>query len=182
MELKHIFESLLFIRGEPFSVAELAKITKESKEVISAALEELSREYAERGIVLLEKNGEFQFGTNPENREWVEKFVKSEFTEDLTRASVETLAIIAYKGPLMRAEIDYIRGVNSSFMVRNLLMRGLVSRKENPKDARSYLYEISFDFLKHFGMTRVEELPQYAELRQKEITVPETQSDLEEPA
>mgnify|MGYP001615917633 CR=1 FL=1 len=136
---------------------------------METALDLLRADYKGRGIALLDKNGEWQLGTNPENREWVEKFVKSEFSEELTKAALEALAIIAYKGPLTRAEVEYIRGVSSSFMLRSLLMLGLLTRKENPKDARSYLYEISFDFLKHFGLTRPEDLPQFAELRQKEI-------------
>lgn len=182
MELKHIIESILFVNGEPMSIERICKLIKEKKGAVESALQELRGDYAERGIVLLEKNGEWQLGTNPENKEWIDKFVKSEFTEDLTRAALETLAIIAYKGPLTRAEVEYIRGVNSSFTLRNLLMRGLVSRRENPKDARSYLYEVSFDFLKHFGLTRPEELPQFEELRQKEIEMPEVQAEPQESA
>jgi len=172
MELKHIIESLLFVSGEPISFGRLSKLAGAKKDAVEGALRELREDYKSRGIVILEKNGELQFGTNPENKEWVENFVKSEFADDLTRAGLETLSIIAYKGPLTRAGIEYIRGVNSQFTVRNLLMRGLVSRKENPKDARSYLYELSFDFLKYFGITRPEELPQFEELRKKEIDMP----------
>ena len=173
MKLKHILESILFIQGEPISIERLSKLVKEKRAAVEEALNELRADLGERGIVLLGKDGEFELGTNPGNKEWVEKFIKSEFTEDLTRASLETLSIIAYKGPLTRAEVEYIRGVNSSFILRNLLMRGLVGRKENPKDARSFIYEISFDFLKYFGLTRPEELPQFEELSKKEIIMPE---------
>ncbi|MBI2640113.1 MAG: SMC-Scp complex subunit ScpB [Candidatus Sungbacteria bacterium] len=172
MALKHIIESLLFVNGEPISIGRLSKLAGIKKDAVEEALGELKNDYRDRGIVLIEKDGEVQFGTSPENKEWVEKLVKSEFTEDLTRAALETLAIIAYKGPLTRAEVEYIRGVNSSFTVRNLLMRGLVTRKENPKDARSYIYEISFDFLKHFGLKGPEELPEFEELRKKEMEMP----------
>lgn len=172
MELKHIVESILFINSEPISIGQLSKLAGVKKDAIEGALEELRGDYRDRGIVLIEKNDEVQFGTNPENKDWIEKFVKSEFTEDLTRAALETLAIIAYKGPVTRAEVEYIRGVNSSFTIRNLLMRGLVARRENPKDTRSYLYEISFDFLKHFGLKGPEELPEFEELRKKEIEMP----------
>lgn len=161
------------MNGEPISIERISKFTKAGKKAVEEALEELRKDYAGRGIVILEKGGSIQFGTNPENKETVEKFVKSEFTDDLTKAGLETLAIIAYKGPMTRAEVEYIRGVNSSFTVRNLLMRGLVSRRENPKDARSYLYEIGFDFLKHFGITKPDELPKYEELSAKEIDIVE---------
>ncbi|MDO8560658.1 MAG: SMC-Scp complex subunit ScpB [bacterium] len=180
MDTKQSLESILFLQGEPISVERLSKLTGKKKEQILKSLEELCEEYKERGIVVMEKNGEWQFGTNPACRELAEKFVKSEFTGELTKAALETIAIVAYKGPLTRAEIEYIRGVNSSFIVRNLLMRGLVSRKENPKDARSFIYEVSFDFLKYFGLTRMEDLPQYAELSKKEIAIPEAE-DIEVP-
>ena len=95
--------------------------------------------------------------------------MKSEFNEELSRAAVETAAIIAYQGPLTRVDIEYVRGVNSSFILRSLMMRGLIERVENPKDARSYLYRISFDFLKHLGVVRIEELPQYEELHKEKM-------------
>lgn len=175
MDIKQALESILFLQGEPISAERLSKLLGEKKEQVAGALEELREDWKERGIVLLEKNNEWQFGTNPASHALVEKFVKSEFTGELTRAALETLAIIAYKGPLTRAEVEYIRGVNSSFIMRNLLMRGLLSRKENPKDARSFIYEISFDFLKYLGLTRLEELPQYQELSRKEIAMPEAE-------
>lgn len=175
MDIKQALESILFLQGEPISVEWLSKLLGGKKEQVARALEELREDYKERGIVLLEKGGYWQLGTNPASHDAVEKFVKSEFTGELTKAALETLAIVAYKGPLTRAEVEYIRGVNSSFIMRNLLMRGLLARKENPKDARSFIYEISFDFLKYFGLTRLEELPQYQELSRKEIAMPEAE-------
>ena len=175
MEMKQALESILFLQGEPISVERLSKLLGEKKEQVAKALEELRDDYKKRGMVLLDKNGEWQFGTNPNSRALVEKFIKSEFSGELTKAALETLSIVAYKGPLTRAEVEYIRGVNSSFIMRNLLMRGLLTRKENPKDARSFIYEISFDFLKYFGLTHPDELPQYQELSRKEITMPEAE-------
>lgn len=175
MNIKQALESILFLQGEPISVERLSKLLGEKKERVTRALEEIRSDSQERGIVLLEKKGEWQFGTNPAAHEILEKFVKSEFTGELSRAALETLAIVAYKGPLTRAEVEYIRGVNSSFIMRNLLMRGLITRKENPKDARSFIYEPSFDFLKYFGLTRPEELPHYQELSAKEIAMPEAE-------
>ena len=77
------------------------------------------------------------------------------------------LAIVAYRGPISRAEIDYIRGVNCGFLLRNLSLRGLVDRKENPLDNRSFIYEASLDFLKSLGVGRLEELPDYAILKKR---------------
>ena len=165
MELKHKIESVLFITGEPVSIKKLLVILNEKRENLEGALEELTKDYASRGIILIRKEDEWQFGTNPENARLVEDLAKSAFTEDLSRAALETLSIVAYKGPLTRLEIEFIRGANSSFTIRNLLMRGLVERIENPKDARSYLYKISFDFLKHLGLSAVHELPEYEIMR-----------------
>ncbi|OHA00107.1 MAG: SMC-Scp complex subunit ScpB [Candidatus Sungbacteria bacterium RIFCSPLOWO2_12_FULL_41_11] len=167
MYLKSKIESILFVTGGPVSLAKLAKVLEEPEEKIADALSGLSADYENRGLNILRKEDEFQFGTNPANAELIEKLVKSEFTEDLTKAALETLTIIAYKGPLTRSEIEFIRGVNTSFTVRNLLLRGLIERIENPKDARSYIYKISFDFLKYLGVTSVDELPGYRELQHK---------------
>lgn len=165
MQLKHKIESILFVTGEPVSEKKLVKILEATQEEARQALEELRGDYNNRGIVILQKEDEWQFGTSPEHAGLIEQLVKSEFTEELSRAALETLTIVAYKGPLTRHDLDFIRGVNSSFMLRNLLLRGLVERVENPKDARSYLYKISFDFLKHLGIGKVEDLPDYAENR-----------------
>lgn len=165
MELKYKIESILFVTGEPVSEKKLIKVLEKTREEVRSALEELRNDYNNRGIVILQKEDEWQFGSAPDCKELIEHLVKSDFIEELSRSALETLTIVAYKGPLTRAELDFIRGVNSSFMLRSLLLRGLVERVENPKDARSFLYKISFDFLKHLGVARVEELPKYEENR-----------------
>mgnify|MGYP001575748032 CR=1 FL=1 len=174
MNLKSVVESILFIYGEPIALEKLVKIAKSEKEEVTKALDELKKEYKTRGLTILEKDELYQFGSNPDNTKYIEELVKNEFNEELSRAAIETMAIIAYKGPLTRLEIEYVRGVNSSFIIRNLLMRGLVERIENPKDARSYLYKISFDFLKHLGITHIEDLPQYQEFKNSKIGISET--------
>lgn len=172
MNLKSSLESILFLHGEPMAVSRLSKVLGAKKDEITEALEELREEYRERGIVLIQNGDEWQFATNPMNKEAVEKFVTSDLSDDLTRAALETVAIVAYKGPVTRAGIEYIRGVNSSVTVRNLLVRGLIEREENPSDRRSYLYRVSTDFLKHLGLARLDELPQYREFREKKIEIP----------
>lgn len=171
-KLKSIIETILFVHGEPMNVEKIAKITKEKKEDVHEALKSLEKDYAGRGLSLLKKGDEYELASNPAHTDIVSEMAKSEFSEELSRAAVETLAIIAYKGPLTRVDIEFVRGVNSSFTVRNLLMRGLVERIENPKDARSYIYRISFDFLKHFGLTSIEELPQFKEFKEAKIELP----------
>ena len=116
------------------------------------------------GLRIISKGDRIQMVSSPKNSKYIEKLIKQDLQKELTPASLETLAIVAYKEPITRAEIDEIRGVNSSFMLRNLLIRGLIERRENPKDARSYVYEISFNFLKKLGLKSKKELPEYKKL------------------
>lgn len=167
MNTKSALEALFFAHGEPLSLKKISSILGEKERGINSLLEELKNDYRDRGLTLMEKNGEWQLGTNPEYAQYVEKLVKSEFSEELSRAGLETVAIVSYKGPITRAEIEFIRGVNSSFTLRNLLLRGLVERVENPKDARSYLYRVSFDFLKYLGLESVEGLPKFSEFKKE---------------
>lgn len=182
MNLKTTIEAILFIQGEPLAVSRLAKITGAKPAEVTSSLQELMAEYRERGIVLIQNGDEWQFATNPAQKAITEKLVTSELADELSRASLEVLSIVAYKGPLSRAAIEYVRGVNSSFTLRNLLVRGLVERGENPADRRSYLYRISADFLKHMGLTKIEDLPRYAEFRAKEIEVPSASNEPAAPA
>ncbi len=171
MNLESLIESLLFVHGEPMSAEKLAKIVGAKKEEIIHAIKELKASYEGRGLVILEKDGMYQLGTHPELAPIVEKLVKSDFSEELSKAALETIAIIAYKGPLARADIEYVRGVNSSFTLRNLMLRGLIERVENPKDNRAYLYKVSFEFLQYLGISKVEELPGFDEFRSKAIEI-----------
>jgi len=140
---------------------------------VRAALKELENIHEERkGLRVLMKNDEAELVTHPENAAKVGEYLKSGMEEDLTDATSEALAIVAYKGPLTRASIDDIRGVNSQYALRALLIRGLVERIPHPQDARTYLYRISFDFLKVLGVKTVEELPDYEELSKAQLAAP----------
>lgn len=172
MNLKSIVETILFAYGDPLSAEKLARAAKVKKEEVIATLHSLGEEYKERGFSLVEKDGEWQLGSNPNNAVYAEDLLKSEFSEELSRAALETLAVVAYKGPLTRADLEFVRGVNSSFTLRNLLMRGLIERIENPKDARSYLYRVSFKFLQHLGLGSSEELPGLKEFKDQKIELP----------
>lgn len=156
-------ETILFAYGEPIADAHIAKILNAEKADIKQALNELEKTYGENRLVILKKDGMYQLATNPKYAECVETLLKSDMHEELTRAAVETLAVVAYQGPLTRSVVEYIRGVNSSFTLRNLLLRGLIERTENPKDARAPVYRISFDCLKYLGVKKTEELPRYKE-------------------
>ena len=162
--LSAIVESMLFVHGEPLTIKRLAALAKASEEEVRAALAELAGHLEGRGVVLLEKDGAWQLGSHPACAPYAEALAREQFGEELSRPALETLAVIAYKGPLSRPDIEYIRGVNSSFTLRALLMRGLAERRDNPKDSRGFLYDISIEFLKHLGLGRREDLPRYGEL------------------
>ncbi len=166
MKLKSVIESILFSVGEPISIEKLAKTLRKEMPEISQALQELKSYYQNHhtGLRIISKHNKIQLVSAPENSQYIEKLVKSDLQQELTPASLETLAIIAYKGPTTRAEIEEIRGVNSSFILRNLLIRGLIEKKGNPDDYRSYIYDISFNFLKKLGLKSRQELPQYKSL------------------
>lgn len=160
-------EALLFIYGEPMDIKNLGKILdlKESevKEGLMALEEELKR--SERGLSLLQDKNRVQLVTKPEFSKILEEITKQEFTEELTPAALETLSIITYAGPIPRADIEFIRGVNSSFTLRALLLRGLVERQIDPKRSNAYVYSASFDLLRHLGLSQNSDLPEYSKYK-----------------
>src|SRR3989344_7743194 len=128
LALDALIEALLFWRAEPVAIAELAKNLAVSEEQTRTALIFLRGRLAERGVVLLEKDGAVMLGTHPAAAELIERLAKEELNKDLGKASLETLTIVLYKNPITRAEIDYLRGVNSTFILRHLEIRGLVEK------------------------------------------------------
>lgn len=156
-------EALLFIYGEPIDVQKLVKMLGVAEEEIKNELvileEELKRN--ERGLALIWDKNRVQLVTKPEFSKLLEDITKKEFTEDLTPAALETLTTVAYAGPITRADLEYIRGVNSSFILRSLLMRGLVERSSDPQRPQAYIYSASFELLKKLGLSKSEDLPEY---------------------
>ncbi|MFA5029640.1 MAG: SMC-Scp complex subunit ScpB [Patescibacteria group bacterium] len=164
MKIKNQLESLLFIAAKSLSVKELAKLVATDPEETRSALNELNQEYEKRqgGIKISVLGDKYQMVTAGDSSEVVKKFVKSELTGELTRPSLETLTIVAYRGPISKAELEMIRGINCSLILRNLLMRGLVESQEDSR--RGTLYSITFNFLSYLGLNKVEELPDYEQL------------------
>lgn len=163
-KLKSIIESILFVSGEPVKISKIAKITGAAKPEVENAIMLLQADCQNRGLAILKKEDLVEMATNPENSGYISELIKSEVQENLSQAALEVLSIVAYRGPITRSGIESIRGVNSSFTLRSLLMRGLVERIENPSDSRGYLYKISFDFMKTLGIDSVEKLPDWETL------------------
>jgi segregation and condensation protein B len=168
-KLKSVLESLLFVSGEPLKLAKIANICKVSKNDVATEIEALNDDYknSERGFAIIRKDDCVQLATNPENSQMVSQLVSGELGAELSRSALEVLSIVAYRGPITRAQIETIRGVNCSYVLRTLLIKGLIERKETA-DIRGFLYEISFDFLKSLGVTSVKDLPDWEELSKNE--------------
>ncbi len=174
MDIKLTIESLLFAAGEPLSVKRLSKIINAKEEKIKETLNELKEEFQNqnRGMRLINKkstnrNEEWLMVTAPESASFIQKLKKEVIEGDLSPASQETLAIIAYRGPITRASINEIRGVDSSYILHQLLLRGLIERSIHTEKYKAYLYNVSFEFLQHLGISNVQELSQYEEFSKK---------------
>ena len=167
--LKSKIESLLFISNQSFSVKKLVSVTKAEKDKVEAAIKELMADYNQEGKgVAVQKIGDkVQMVTSADNAKLIKDYIKEETTGELTRPALETLTIVAYRGPISRAEIEQIRGVNCAIILRNLLMRGLVEGKEDKKKMQT-VYNITFDFLKFLGLNEQSELPDYEKLNSSE--------------
>ncbi len=167
MDLPAKIESLLFFRSEPITLKNLADLLSCSPVEIGEAIKVLESRLIDRGIKLISKDDTLMLGTNPEIHELIEKITKEELSRDIGKAGLETLAIVLYRGPVTKAEIDYIRGVNSGFILRNLSIRGLTERSPDPNDARRYQYRPTFDLLAHLGIKNITELPDWDNVKQE---------------
>lgn len=154
-------EAILFFKAEPQSYKKLAEIFVKSEEEIKLALEVLNQKLSGRGIQLVFKDNEVTLNTSSAMSELIGKLTKEELVRDLGKAGLETLSIILYRGPISRAEIDYIRGVQSNFILRNLQIRGLIEKVPDHKDQRKFLYRSTFDLLSFLGISKIEDLPEF---------------------
>ena len=156
-------EALLFVHGDPLDVKKIGVVLQAEPQVIEEAIASLAGqlEHFERGLMLVRQGARVQLATKPTFALLVEGLIKDEFEEKLTPAALETLSLVAYLGPISRPRIDYLRGVNSSYSVRNLLMRGLIEKASDPQQPHSVTYRASFDLLKYLGVGSIEDLPDY---------------------
>jgi len=165
-------EALLFVAAEPVAPAQLAVALDVAPSVIERGLNELGASLSTRGLRLQRHAGRVQLTTAPQLAELIERFLGLEATTHLSRAALETLAIIAYQQPVTRPQIDSIRGVNSDSMMKSLLNKGLIlesGRADGP--GRPILYSTTPEFLQHFGLNSILEMPPLAPLAQPEEEV-----------
>lgn len=162
-------EAMLFVAAEPVTPAQLAAALDVAISVVERGLNELDASLAGRGVRLQRHAGRVQLTTAPELAELIERFLGLEATSHLSRAALETLAIIAYQQPVTRPQIDSIRGVNSDSMMKSLLNKGLIlesGRAEGP--GRPILYSTTPEFLQHFGLNSILEMPPLAKPEEEE--------------
>jgi len=161
-------EALLFIHGEPLSYKKIQSVLGIEKEELETIIKELETDLAAdgRGLQLVSDREKIQLATKPAFNDILESFMKEEISEDLTPASLEALSIIAYLGPISRARLEYLRGVNSIVILRSLMIRGLVERFPDPAHPASFLYRGTFDLMKHLGIKEKEGLPDYEKFQE----------------
>lgn len=168
MTLESKLEALLFWKGEPLSKKKIETALSCTSEALEESLKKLQENLSNRGLVIMVNDGEVEMRTAPEASGFIEKLTKEELVRDLGKAGLETLSIILYKSPVKRSDIDYIRGVNSSFIIRNLLIRGLIERvTEKEGMGRGYLYKPTIDLLAHLGIAKIHDLPEYNKVKEE---------------
>ncbi len=170
-EHKSIIEALLFLSGEVLGMSSLKDILGLPETEIRNLMNELMAEYQDRksGLLIVEIANGYQMVTNPDYAEWIRKFRSTHSSSKLSMPALETLAIIAYKQPIIKAEIEQIRGVNSDSAIRTLYDKRLIKimgRKEAP--GRPFLYGTTREFLQYFGLKDLTELPTLKDLSREE--------------
>ncbi|MEH7307647.1 SMC-Scp complex subunit ScpB [Neobacillus drentensis] len=169
-----ILESLLFAAGdEGLSLKQLAEVLEVSELQANEIIVDLKKEYdrdVNRGIMIVQLAGTYQLATKKENASYLKKLVDSPHTSTLSQAALETLAIIAYKQPITRAEIEEIRGVKTERPLHTLMAKALIKEVGRAEGTgRAYLYGTTKEFLDYFGLKSIEELPQLPEKAEEEF-------------
>lgn len=163
-------ESILLVIDKAVSIKDLSKQlnlkTSEIKDLIKQLEQKFNNENS--GIHISQSFDKVQFTTNPICESVVKNFIKQEFNSNLTDASLETLTVIAYRGPITKSELEQIRGVNCSLILRNLLIKGLVE-SEYDKEKISDIYFVTNEFLRYLGISSTKELPDYERLSNNQI-------------
>ncbi|MBI2845515.1 MAG: SMC-Scp complex subunit ScpB [Chloroflexi bacterium] len=164
-EAKSAIEALLFVAGEPTTIRQLARTLRVSPQLVEEAITSLAEDYQGKGLVVQRDGQKVQMATAPRLAEQVEHFLGLQRGSKLSAPALETLAIIAYRQPITRAEIESLRGVDCSAVLHNLMARGLVAEVGRlEKAGLPILYGTTFEFLQHFGLQDLSELPRVEEL------------------
>lgn len=169
MTLQGKIQSILFAAGKPVSLRQLSRILSVNDKKVEQVVEHMlaTQDSLNNGIVLIKEGTEIELVTSPENAKLVERVVKSEQTGELTRPALETLSIIAYRSPITKPELEAIRGVNCSLILRNLMIRGLITEELGVAGVSEF--RISLDFLRWLGVTHTSQLPDYEKFSSPDV-------------
>ena len=167
--VESVLASLLFAVAKPLSHKDLVKFLDINEEDLKKAIKNLQEQYntANSGLQIAVNSGKVQMISNPNNGKILQEYFKEEISGELTKPSLESLTIIAYRQPISKEELEQIRGVNCSLIIRNLLIRGFIEQDDN-KNNLVPMYSVTMDFLRHLGISSVEELPDYEKLNSDE--------------
>lgn len=157
--------ALLFASGDPLERRRLASLLGFKESELTVVLKALEASLRGSGTALIETTADVELRTAPEAAGMIQKLRENELARDLGKASLETLAVVAYQEGATHSDIDWVRGVNSSASLHTLLMRRLIEGTEDPRDKRRIQYRLTTEALAHLGIARVENLPRYAELK-----------------
>ena len=175
LSLMALVESLLFVADEPVTIERLAQALEASEEAVEAALQAMSADGENRGVRLQRKGDKVQLVTRPETAAYVERFMGLEHTGRLSQAALETLAIIAYRQPCTRAQIEAVRGVNCDGVLSTLLTKGLIEEMGRLETVgHPFLYGTTFAFLQHLGLKGLDDLPPLEPTQTPTLVEPET--------
>ena len=167
-EIPQILEAILFVAGEPVAVSDLAQALEVSEMEIMHAVEALERECERRGVTVRRYGDHLRMETRPEYAPYVERLLQPVQRQTLSQTAMETLAVIAYRQPVTKGEVEQVRGVKCDYSVQSLLHKGLI-KEAGRKEAlgRPILYATTDRFLEHFGISDIRELPPLPDAQEK---------------
>lgn len=177
MNYSQKLEALLFAAGDPVSKKDCMRLLEVSGDTFEETIKDLTTTLESRGIRLLQHEDNLTLVTAAEVSDIVEKVAKEQLEGNLSRSALETLAVILWKGKASRSAIDYVRGVNSAFALRTLLIRGLIEREQDPADARVYTYKPTVELFKYLGITSSQDLPEFTSIREQLQEHPEQSNE-----
>lgn len=166
-EIKSIIESLLFTWGDPLDIKDIASILELAESEVSLRMKELMDEldYNRRGLRIIRINNSYQIGTRPEHFQWIKKLNNNDMNKNLSNAALETLSIVAYRQPIIKADIEAIRGVRCDRVLQTLVERKLICEMGRlDKTGRPIIYGTTDEFLKSFGLESIDKLPSLNEI------------------
>lgn len=161
-EIKSIIEGLLFAWGDPLDIKDLSSILGIKKSELEQILKEMIDDfnYNRRGLRIVKFNNLYQIGTRPEHYEWISKLNQDKYKKNLSNASLETLSIVAYKQPIIKADIEAIRGVKCDRALDTIMKKNLITEVGRlERTGRPILYGTTDEFLKYFGLETIDDLP-----------------------